>query len=156
MASKVSTQWTTSDARPFAVLVFPVFDGHVIWVRHPRRGWEVPGGKLEPGESAEEAVKREVFEEAGAILENIEWVGEYHTSDGLLKWIYFADVVDVQTRPEWSETTDVMVPRPMWHPERARQLDEVSFIMKDEVYERIWPMLLKWMAAKPDKTPSSI
>ncbi|QSO49167.1 NUDIX domain-containing protein [Alicyclobacillus mengziensis] len=151
-SSDVSTASQTTDVRPFAVLVFPIFDGHVIWVRHPRRGWEVPGGKLEPGETPEDAAIREVFEESGAILENVEWVGEYHTSDGLLKFIYFADVVDVKTRPEWSETTDVMVPRPLWDPETARRLDEVSFIMKDQVYHRVWPLLLQRIEGTAGRT----
>ncbi len=36
-----------------------------LMVRHPHRGWEFPGGTVEPGETPEEAAKRECMEEAG-------------------------------------------------------------------------------------------
>lgn len=35
----------------------------------PPAGWEFPGGKLEPGESAADAAKRELMEELGMIIE---------------------------------------------------------------------------------------
>lgn len=37
-----------------------------------RNGWEMPGGTMEEGESAEEAVKREFLEEAGYDIEVME------------------------------------------------------------------------------------
>ena len=39
-------------------------------------GWQFPGGKLEKGESAEEAAKREVFEETNLSVQNLEKIGE--------------------------------------------------------------------------------
>lgn len=36
-----------------------------VMVRHTERGWEMPGGRIAPGESAEEAVRRELLEETG-------------------------------------------------------------------------------------------
>ena len=38
--------------------------------------WVFPGGKIEPGETPEEAAKREVFEETNLIIEDLEIVGE--------------------------------------------------------------------------------
>jgi 8-oxo-dGTP pyrophosphatase MutT (NUDIX family) len=40
-------------------------DGQVLAVENDR-GWDLPGGHLEPGESPLDALRREVFEEAGA------------------------------------------------------------------------------------------
>jgi 8-oxo-dGTP pyrophosphatase MutT (NUDIX family) len=38
--------------------------------------WQFPGGKLEKGESAEEAAKREIFEETNLVIEDLKKVGE--------------------------------------------------------------------------------
>jgi len=38
--------------------------------------WEVPGGKLEPEETASDALKREVLEEVGLVVEDVKQLGE--------------------------------------------------------------------------------
>jgi ADP-ribose pyrophosphatase YjhB (NUDIX family) len=53
-------------------------DGEVLLaVRHDLRGWELPGGTVEPGESDAEALVREVREEVGVEVEVGELVGTY-------------------------------------------------------------------------------
>lgn len=39
--------------------------GEILLVKSPWRGWEYPGGLIEPGETFQEALHREVREEAG-------------------------------------------------------------------------------------------
>ena len=47
----------------------------ILLVKSPWRGWEYPGGLIEPGESFEAALKREVYEEAGVEIEITGFVG---------------------------------------------------------------------------------
>ena len=49
--------------------------GQVLLVNSPWRGWEYPGGLIEPGESFETALKREVREESGVEIEITGFVG---------------------------------------------------------------------------------
>ena len=57
----------------------------VLRGREPAAGlWSIPGGKVEPGESREAAVAREVLEETGLVVEVLAPVGvvERPTADG--------------------------------------------------------------------------
>lgn len=47
----------------------------ILLVNSPWRGWEYPGGLIEPGETFQEALKREVREEAGVEIEITGFVG---------------------------------------------------------------------------------
>jgi 8-oxo-dGTP diphosphatase len=130
---------------PFAVLVFPVFDDGILWVRHHTRGWEPPGGKVDAGESPEQAARREVWEESGATLDALQWVAEYGVvhGEGLVqnKWVYVAQVRDIGARPQNVETVDVGLMKPVLTPPEVRQRSDISFILKDDMYEALFPCL---------------
>ena len=49
--------------------------GEILLVKSPWRGWEYPGGLIEPGETFREALHREVREEAGVEIEITGFVG---------------------------------------------------------------------------------
>ena len=50
-------------------------NGKILLVNSPWRGWEYPGGLIEPGETFEEALRREVREESGVEIEITGFVG---------------------------------------------------------------------------------
>lgn len=51
--------------------------GRILLVRSPRRGWEMPGGQVEIGESLEDAAKREVLEESGIEVGDLVFCGVF-------------------------------------------------------------------------------
>lgn len=134
---------------PDSVLVYPWLHDGVVWVRHFSRGWEVPGGKVEVGEEPEAAARREVVEESGAVLESVLWVGEYalvhkegNVDEVRYKWVYAASVYDVKARSHVNEVLDVRLFRPPMTPPEAIRRHDVSFVMKDEAFLRLWPKVV--------------
>ena len=61
-----------------AVFVLAFKDDSILLTNIRSRGWDIPGGHIETGESPEEAIQREVYEETGAILKTVELLGYMH------------------------------------------------------------------------------
>lgn len=51
--------------------------GEILLIKGPRRGWEMPGGQVEEGESLKEAAIRETKEESGIDIDVIKFCGVY-------------------------------------------------------------------------------
>lgn len=56
-------------------------DGRILLVRSPARGWEMPGGQVELGESLEAAAIRETREEAGIEVADLVFCGIFQAID---------------------------------------------------------------------------
>ena len=52
-------------AFPVSIKGVVVRDGHVLLLKNERDEWELPGGRIELGESPEQCVAREIHEETG-------------------------------------------------------------------------------------------
>ena len=69
-----------------------------MFVRHPQRGWEIPGGHLNDGETPEEAMIRELFEETGCNGEILAWNKTYYDSG----WVAHVAVESLPISESWS------------------------------------------------------
>jgi 8-oxo-dGTP pyrophosphatase MutT (NUDIX family) len=68
------------DPRPLVQGVVTGEAGVLLVLRRELRGWELPGGRAEPGEEERAALARELREETGLEVEVAGLVGEYHRS----------------------------------------------------------------------------
>lgn len=84
--------------RAFAALVFPWREEEVLVCEIVGRGLCIPSGRVEAFEDSLVAVQREALEEAGALLEDVQYIGCYQiTERNEVRWAdcYTARVVDL-------------------------------------------------------------
>ncbi len=128
--------------RAFAALVFPWNDDDVLICNIENRGWCIPSGRVEPDETSLEAAAREAREEAGAVLQDVLYIGCYRISErNEVRWadVYTARVQDLVDIPEEFESTGRMYVKPeelpgvyhLWNP-----LTEAVFAYSREVLRR--------------------
>jgi 8-oxo-dGTP diphosphatase len=119
---------------PMHVWCICKFKDQWLLTEHPRRGIEFPGGKVEPGETADEAAIREVFEETGGSVSELKYIGQYYV-DGkggkIIKNIYVANVDKILLKHRYFETNGPVLMSEL--PEDVATNKAFSFMMKDQV-----------------------
>ncbi len=106
---------------PGAAAMVPfITDDEVLLIRQYRHAtretiWEVPAGKLDPGESPEVCAVRELEEEAGQHANRIEKLGQIWTtpgfSDEVIHLFAAFDLVAVESRLEDDEIIEIVPTR---------------------------------------------
>ena len=105
-----------------------LYDGRVLAARRtpPRAGWELPGGKVEPGESAEAAVVREIAEELACTVEVTGWLaGESAVREDLVLRVALARLVAGEPLPSEHDVVRWLGPD---------QLDDVDWLAADRPF----------------------
>jgi len=96
-----------------------------LYVRHHKRTtWEIPGGHIEKNETADEAARRELMEETGAIDFTLECVSTYSVlKDGKTGYgrLYLAEISKLGPVPDISEIAEIKMidslPENLTHPD---------------------------------------
>jgi ADP-ribose pyrophosphatase len=91
---------------PGAALIVPFLKGKIVLIKQYRAVidkyiWELPAGKLDPGETPYSCAKREITEETGYKVKNLKKIGVIYTTPGFCDeviHIYRADCVDKKDR----------------------------------------------------------
>lgn len=121
-------------SEPRHVLVICRYNEKWLLTRHSRRGLEFPGGKVEAGELSKHAAVREVWEETGARLSSIEWLGQYKVTgkaEVIYKNVYFARVEKLIEKEDYMETLGPVLCADL--PEDLKNDVSFSFLMRDDV-----------------------
>ncbi|MDQ0352944.1 8-oxo-dGTP diphosphatase [Alkalibacillus filiformis] len=122
--------------QPKHVWVITKHKGQWLLTKHKNRGIEFPGGKVEQGESADQAAIREVYEETGGIVKELQFVGQYYV-DGkggdIVKNVYFAQIDELEERPHYYETEGPILLDDI--PKNVKKDHRYSFMMKDKVLQ---------------------
>ena len=121
---------------PKHVWVISRYEGKWLLTHHKTRGLEFPGGKVEPGETAEEAAVREVMEETGAVVKDLHYIAQYYVdgkSDTIIKNVYFAHIEKLIKQKTYYETFGPKLLR--FIPENVKDNNRFSFMMKDGVLQ---------------------
>jgi 8-oxo-dGTP diphosphatase len=114
------------------VLIFPFYKGKLMFTVHTVRGIELPGGKVEPGETSLAAAAREMYEETGYSLSAIEKIGQYVINETMVKDIFVARVEQFITEMKGGNVGGVVIFDEI--PENVKGDARFSRILYDDVY----------------------
>ena len=85
-------------------VIIAEYNHKLIYCKHRKRTtYELPGGHIEPGETALQAAKRELFEETGAIAFDITPICIYSVDNQTFGGLFYASITNLGPIPASSE-----------------------------------------------------
>ena len=108
------------------------YNGKWVYVRQKgKTSWEIPGGHIEEGETWQEAIKRELYEETGAVEFDIEPICVYSISKYAL--LCFAEIKKFENLPNseieevgFFETEPTNLTYPDTHTKMLKKVKEIK------------------------------
>ena len=108
------------------------YNGKWVYVRQKgKTSWEIPGGHIEEGETWQEAIKRELYEETGAVEFDIEPICVYSISKYAL--LCFAEIKRFENLPNseieevgFFETEPTNLTYPDTHTKMLKKVKEIK------------------------------
>jgi 8-oxo-dGTP pyrophosphatase MutT (NUDIX family) len=64
-------------AHPISIKGVLLLDGHVVLLKNSRNEWELPGGRIDPGESHAQTLSREFAEELAVVVDVSKHIDSY-------------------------------------------------------------------------------
>lgn len=119
-------------------------DGRILLIDHYRfqtdtRGWELPAGKIDAGENAEEAAVRELREETGHVAASLKYLGKYHPTNGSSNQTFNIFVAQGVTRTGDIEDTNEVMGLKWFSPDEVR-----GMIARNEIMDGLSLTALCW------------
>lgn len=123
------------EIKPKHVLVLVFYKERWLCTINKNRGIEFPGGKVEPGETLEQAAIREVYEETAVQISDLKWFAHYvvHAAPVFCKAVFTGKVEKIDEFKEQYETLG----KTWLTTEELKNHPSLSFYMKDEGMKRI-------------------
>lgn len=118
-----------------AAAVVPIdSEGRILLIDHYRfqtdtRGWEVPAGKIDEGETPEQTARRELQEETGHHADSFKYLGHYFPSNGSSNQIFHVFCGRGVTRVGAIEDTNEVIGLRWFTPDQVRSLVEHNEIL---------------------------
>ncbi|WCK53782.1 NUDIX domain-containing protein [Aneurinibacillus sp. Ricciae_BoGa-3] len=139
------------DAKHVLVFVSPRNNKQqMVLTRHKRRGWELPGGKVEPGETPAAAACRELFEETGVKSNDLRWIGQYVIDPGkcgelIVKNIYAGTVYEWLDLPPGFETLESRI--------FTFNLQPFARGYSDFIQDNLFPLIKQFLLNRTESKP---